>query len=67
MEMKTILTVSPLTESFVHSKKYIVDDICAVDDSANLMYNGLLNQVNNIHIYDTLSEVQNVKRIFEKI
>jgi phosphatidylserine/phosphatidylglycerophosphate/cardiolipin synthase-like enzyme len=54
-------------EGFVHSKIYVVDDAYAVDGSANLTYSGLWNQVNNIHVYDTSTEVQNVKRSFEKI
>ena len=54
-------------DGFVHSKMYVVDDNYAVDGSANLTYNGLWNQVNNVHVYETLSEVQNVKRTFEKI
>jgi hypothetical protein len=46
---------------------YVVDDVYAADGSANLMYNGLWNQVNNIHVYDIPAEVQSIKRTFEKI
>lgn len=54
-------------EGFVHSKLYVIDDSYAVDGSANLTYAGLWNQVNNIHVYDTSEEVQNLKSSFEKI
>ena len=58
--------VTPRTD-FVHAKIVIIDEKYAVDGSANLTKNGLWEQVNYVHVYDTEGEVRQVIDAFDKI